>query len=222
MSKIKKINNLKPLHIIIVATVWFGTYLIMSLTQDFGNNEYINSVNSDLYQEGVFEYTPTLEVYGGDLDGHREANVIVDIGYDSNYATRDYYAFTNEYGQLVTVVAKEVILQDDNKEPVNSKGRYYNDEAKVPGTEASDLDEGHIIADSLGGVGNAYNITPQDSYTNRNGEQSDLEEVIRNNNGCEDFVAHIYYDNTGTQIPSGYYYEFYINGRKYTYDFYNN
>ena len=44
-----------------------------------------------------------------------------------------YNAFTNEYGQLVKVVADRIILQDPSTEPVNSSGRYYPDEAKVPG-----------------------------------------------------------------------------------------
>ena len=57
-------------------------------------------------------------------------------------------------------------------EPVNASGRYCNDEAKVPGVEEPDLDEGHVIADSLGGVSNAYNITPQNSTLNRHGDQA--------------------------------------------------
>lgn len=28
--------------------------------------------------------------------------------------------------------------------PVTSEGRYYADEAKVPRTDAADLDEGHV------------------------------------------------------------------------------
>ena len=116
----------------------------------------------------MFDGYKIIEVDGGNLSGHREPNVAVDIG----FGDREYWAFTNEYGQLVKVVAKEVILQDDSKEPVNSKGRYYPDEAKVPGVESKNLDEGHVIADSLGGVSNAYNITPQNSTLNRHGDQA--------------------------------------------------
>lgn len=57
---------------------------------------------------------------------------------------REYWAFTNEYGQLVRVIADEIILQDDSTEPVISSGRYYSDEAQVPGVEKADLDEGDI------------------------------------------------------------------------------
>ena len=89
-----------------------------------------------------------IDVYGGELSGYRTANVVVDIG----FGDREYWAYTNEYGQLVRVVAAEIILQDNATEPVNSEGRYYDDEAKVPGTENANLDEGHVIADSLGGV----------------------------------------------------------------------
>ena len=96
-----------------------------------------NSENTD----DMFDGYKIIEVDGGDLSGHREPNVAVDIG----FGDREYWAFTNEYGQLVKVVAKEIVLQDDSKEPVNSNGRYYPDEAKVPGVESKDLDEGHVI-----------------------------------------------------------------------------
>lgn len=64
-----------------------------------------------------------IEVDGGDLSGYREPNVVVDIG----YGDREYSAFTNKYGQLVRVIADEIILQDDSNEPVLSSGRYYSD-----------------------------------------------------------------------------------------------
>ncbi|WP_256244353.1 DNA/RNA non-specific endonuclease [Alkalibacterium sp. 20] len=114
-------------------------------------------------------------VDGGSLSGYREPNVRVNIGFEN----REYRGFTNEYGQLVRVIADEIILQDDDTEPVKSNGRYYCDEAKVPGVENSNLDEGHVIADSLGGVSNAYNITPQDSVLNRHGDQAYKERNIR-------------------------------------------
>ena len=158
--------------------------------------------------EDIFAGYKLIEVDGGNLSGHREPNVVVDIG----FGDREYWAFTNEYGQLVKVVAKEIVLQDDSKEPVNSKGRYYPDEAKVPGVESKHLDEGHVIADSLGGVSNAYNITPQNSTLNRHGYQAYMEKVIRDAGGCTDFVAIITYPNTTTQIPSHYSYTYTIKG----------
>lgn len=159
-------------------------------------------------QKDIFEGYRFIEVDGGDLSGHREPNVVVDIG----FGDREYYAFTNEYGQLVKVIAKEIILQDDSREPVTSSGRYYKDEAKVPGVESKDLDEGHVIADSLGGVSNAYNITPQNSTLNRHGDQAYMEKVIRDAGGCTDFVAIITYPNTTTQIPSHYSFTYTLKG----------
>ena len=143
------------------------------------SNENINEENTESSHttttesisnntEDIFAGYKLIQVDGGNLSGHREPNVVVDIG----FGDREYWAFTNEYGQLVKVVAKQIILQDDSKEPVNSKGRYYSDEAKVPGVESKYLDEGHVIADSLGGVSNAYNITPQNSTLNRHGDQA--------------------------------------------------
>ena len=159
-------------------------------------------------ESSIFDGYRMIEVDGGNLSGHREPNVVVDIG----FGDREYWAFTNEYGQLVKVVAKEIILQDEENEPVTSKGRYYRDEAKVPGVERPDLDEGHIIADSLGGVSNAYNITPQESTLNRHGDQAYMEKVIRDAGGCTDFVALITYPDTKTQIPSHYSYTYTLRG----------
>ncbi|WP_077212478.1 DNA/RNA non-specific endonuclease [Bacillus dakarensis] len=182
------------------------------------DEETINTV----VDEPVVEETPTrsnnelfsgyklIEVDGGDLSGYREPNVVVDIG----YGDREYWAFTNEYGQLVRIIADEIILQDDENEPVLSSGRYYSDEAKVPGVESDVLDEGHIIADSLGGVSNAYNITPQDSTLNRHGDQAYIEDAIRKAGGAANFEAIITYPNTETQIPSSYQYTYTLMGKE--------
>ncbi|WP_404456967.1 hypothetical protein LG329_19450 (plasmid) [Virgibacillus necropolis] len=161
--------------------------------------------NNELFSEHKL-----IEVDGGDLSGYREPNVVVDIG----YGDREYWAFTNEYGQLVRVIADEIILQDDSSEPVLSSGRYYSDEAKVPGVESDVLDEGHVIADSLGGVSNAYNITPQESTLNRHGDQAYMEDAIRSAGGATNFEAIITYPNTETQIPSSYQYTYTLMGNE--------
>ncbi|MDW2878151.1 MULTISPECIES: DNA/RNA non-specific endonuclease [Bacillaceae] len=158
----------------------------------------------------LFSGYKLVEVDGGDVSGYRESKVVVDIG----YGDREYWAFTNEYGQLVRVIADEIILQDDSTEPVLSTGRYYSDEAKVPGVESDVLDEGHIIADSLGGVSNAYNITPQDSTLNRHGDQAYMEDAIRKAGGATNFEAIITYPNTETQIPSSYQYTYTLMGNE--------
>lgn len=149
-----------------------------------------------------------ITIDGGDLSGSRQANVVVDIG----FGDRKYWAFTNEHGQLIRVIAKKIVLQDDATEDVTNDGRYYSDEAKVPGVERVDLDEGHLIADSLGGVSNAYNITPQDSTLNRHGDQAYMEDVIRKAGGAMNFEAQITYPNTSTMIPSAYQYTYTVRG----------
>ncbi|WNS75705.1 DNA/RNA non-specific endonuclease [Bacillus sp. DTU_2020_1000418_1_SI_GHA_SEK_038] len=193
------------------------------------NNSAKEETITTVVDEPVVEETPTeqnndlfsgyklIEVDGGDLSGHREPNVVVDIG----YGDRKYWAFTNEFGQLVRVIADEIILQDDRTEPVTSSGRYYSDEAKVPGVERADLDEGHIIADSLGGVSNAYNITPQNSTLNRHGDQAYMEDAIRKAGGVTNFEAIITYPNTETQIPSHYKYTYTLKGNKIVDEFDN-
>ena len=185
---------------------------------------YSESVGSSAYSESAEPQSSVshdgytlIEVYGGELSGYRTANVVVDIG----FGDREYWAYTNEYGQLVRVVAAEIFLQDNTSEPVNSDGRYYDDEAKVPGTENSNLDEGHVIADSLGGVANAYNITPQDSVLNRHGDQAYMERTIQQAGGATNFEAIITYPNTTTQVPSYYKYTYTINGYQVVDEFQN-
>lgn len=196
------------------------TDLQEATTVETNINSEKEEANSTVIDEPVVKETPAqsnndifsgyklIEVDGGDLSGHREPKIVVDIG----YGDRKYWAFTNEYGQLVRVIADQIILQDDSKEPVLSSGRYYRDEAKVPGVESDVLDEGHIIADSLGGVSNAYNITPQDSTLNRHGDQAYMEDVIRRAAGATNFEAIITYPNTETQIPSSYQYTYTVKG----------
>ena len=175
----------------------------------------LESAGSSVYSESSepqssvsFDGYALIEVDGGNISGYRAATVVVDIG----FGDREYWAYTNEYGQLVRVVAAEIILQDNTTEPVNSEGRYYDDEAKVPGTENANLDEGHVIADSLGGVANAYNITPQDSVLNRHGDQAYMERNIVQAGGVTNFEAIITYPDTTTQVPSYYKYTYTING----------
>ena len=193
-----------------------GTSVATDTKESKENEEfYSESAVSSVYSESV--ETPSsishdgytlIEVGGGDLSGYRAANIVVDIG----FGDREYWAYTNEYGQLIRVVAAEIILQDDATEPVNSQGRYYDDEAKVPGTENANLDEGHVIADSLGGVANAYNITPQDSVLNRHGDQAYMERNIVQAGGAINFEAVMTYPDTTTQVPSSYKYTYTING----------
>ena len=170
------------------------------------NLDYLKTSNEIIYKGKAYRI---IEVDGGNLSGKREATVAVDIG----FGNREYWGLTNEYGQLVYVFADEIILQNPTTEQVLMSGRYYSDEAKVPGTERDDLDEGHVIADSLGGVANAYNITPQNSVLNRNGDQAYMEKWIRDAQGCSNFAATIIYPNTTTQIPSHYSFTYTLKGQ---------
>lgn len=206
-----------------VLTVFGGIMSLMFVVAGLSNSEFMlqeieeqssSVVNStDVNQEveasdDLFPGYTLIEVDGGDLSGYREPSVVVNIG----FGDREYYAFTNDYGQLVKIVAKAIVLQDDDVEPVLESGRYYPDEAKVPGVESSTLDEGHVIADSLGGVSNAYNITPQNSALNRYGDQAYMEDGIRKAGGCSDFVAIITYADSRTQIPEHYSYTYTLMG----------
>ena len=180
-----------------------------SVEEESVEEQSVTAENSAQSNDDLFAGYKLIEVNACNLSGTRQAKVVVDIG----YGDREYWAFTNEYGQLVRVIADEIILQNDNTESVTSQGRYCSDEAKVPGVESSNLDEGHIIADSLGGVSNAYNITPQNSTLNRHGDQAYMEDAIRKAGGATNFEAIITYPNTSTQIPSSYQYTYTIKGK---------
>lgn len=199
------------------------------------NSGYL--VGTSDYHEGVLDPLPQatydnpipsgytlIQVDGGNLSGYREANVVVNIGFNDGPIQREYYSYTNEHGQVIKVIAKEIILQDESIEPIKSSGRYYHDEAKVPGVESSTLDEGHVIADSLGGVANAYNITPQNSTLNRHGDQAEFEQDIRKSNGAKDFIYIITYPNNQTQTPDWYYLEYTnkVSGQRFRTNFPNN
>ncbi|MGL4590154.1 MAG: DNA/RNA non-specific endonuclease [Mycoplasmatales bacterium] len=202
------------LKIKIYKQIFFFVFLLLGLSGCTISLQEEQSQN----EEATNSQQPTLVVDSCDLSGKREANAIVDVG----YGDRIYLAKTNENKQLVEVTAKEIILQTEKN---LYKGRYCKDEAKVAGTEKKNLDEGHVIADSLGGVSNAYNITPQDSTQNRQGTQADFEEQIRtaleNKKSVTDFQAVISYPNSKTMIPNSYEIKFKINSREYTYSFDN-
>lgn len=158
-----------------------------------------------------------IKVDGGDTNPNREKNVKVNIG----FGDRVYWAFTNEHGQLIAVVAEQIIVQDDDTEPVKSSGRYYDRMANVPGTESSEYDRGHVVADSLGGVANAYNITPQQYVVNRHGDQAYMERGIRQAGGASELVALIEYPDTKTQIPTHYTFNYILKGNRITDSFPN-
>lgn len=172
-----------------------------------GYTYYYNIKNTD--QDGY----RLITVDGGNLSGTRKPLVKVDIG----YGDRLYWSYTNEYGQVIKVTADTLTLQDEENEEVDNDGRYYPDEAKVKGTEEPTYDEGHIIADSLGGVANAYNITPEAFSLNRYGDKAYMEDSIRKALQAgllvTNFEAVIIYPDNKTMIPSKYKYTYYIDGR---------
>ena len=215
---VRKLNTIRKKKI---AGCIIGALAIMTIALSNNSNSYAKSNSTITANNESIEYNGVtykiIQVDGGDLSGTRQSNVAVDVG----YGDRTYWALTNEHSQLVYVIADKVILQDASTETVNANGRYYDDEANVPGTERIDLDKGHVIADSLGGVSNTYNITPQDSTLNRHGNQAYMEKVIRDAGGCENFVATITYPDTATQIPSHYHYEYVLKGNAVVDDFDN-
>ena len=184
--------------------------LLESATESTEQTQSPQVSSGDLGSPDTTNHT-LIKVDGGDTSGHRQANVVVNIG----HGNRDYWAYTNAHGQLVRVTAKEIILQNDETEDVNSSGRYYSKMADVPGVGAKyGYDRGHVIADSLGGVSNAYNITPQEATLNRHGDQAYMERNIRDAGGATDFEAIITYPDTNTQIPSHYEMRYTIKGNR--------
>lgn len=139
----------------------------------------------------------------------RQPNAVVDIG----HGKRKYWAYTNQYGQLVYVIANKIKLQTEKEEAkTDHDGRYCYDEAQIEGTPKEKLDQGHVIADSLGGASNVYNITPQGSRLNRYGKQADMESNIRQASGAIDFKVVIEYSNNQTMTPSKYTFSYVVGG----------
>lgn len=195
---------------------------IISLTIVVGTQilDKTNTYTSKTSQSSNGTYQ-SLDIAACDTSGYRKPNTVVNIGVNSDVVKREYFAYTNSTSQLVYVEADKLILQDDDFENVTNNGRYCQDEAKVRGSKNKEYDEGHVIADSLGGVSNSYNITPQNSQLNRNGEQYQFEELIRNSGGATNFKAFIYYPNQITMIPSSYKITFQIDKENYIYEFEN-
>ena len=133
----------------------------------------------------------------------REANVVARIGATDDGVQREYYAVTNSTGQLVEVIAREIVVQNDDTETVTDDGRYCKRLPYVPGAGKS-FDRGHVIADSLGGESNLYNLTPQNSTLNRYGDQAFIEDQIRKAGGAADFHAVITYPDAHSDVPSRY------------------
>lgn len=133
----------------------------------------------------------------------RAANVVASIGATDDGVPREYYAVTNSTGQLVEVIAREIIVQNDDTEPVTEKGRYCNRLPFVPGA-GNGFDRGHVIADSLGGESNVYNLVPQNATLNRHGDQAFIEDQIRKAGGAADFHAVLTYPDVHSDIPSRY------------------
>ena len=175
------------------------------------NGDKFNGSVVDSYSH-LFEGREIMEVDICDTSGKRKPNAAVHIGATDN---RDYWGFTNEHGQLVYVVGAKIIVQDDATEDVNSSGRYCSKMADVEGVgKKYGRDRGHVIADSLGGVSNAYNITPQDAHLNRHGDQAYMEDVIRKAGGADQFEAIVTYPDTTTQVPDEYIYRYTVAGNR--------
>jgi len=216
-DKGRHMKQRKLIYILLLASILFAvtacggnaTTAIQTETVQAASGSDSNNVTTDgktlEYQGKKYKI---ITVDGGDMSGSRQPDAAVDIG----YGNRLYWGLTNDYGQLVYALADTVTLQDSTKEKVNASGRYYSDEADVPGTEKKQYDKGHVIADSLGGVSNTYDITPEDTARNRHGDQAYMEKVIRDAGGCTDLDVTITYPDTTTQIPFKYRYEYTIKG----------
>lgn len=198
--KLVKNKIIKGLKILILL------FLILTLINNFSLDFLVKNTSTNTKEIDFKE----IKVDPCNISSRRKANVKVDIG----YGDRNYYSYTNQYGQVVKVEAKEILLQLKDEENLNK--RYCEDEAKVKGTEQKKYDEGHIIADSLGGVSNAYNITPENSYLNRKGKQYQMEDYLRKqlkeNRKITNFKCEIKYDNKFTFIPSSYSFSWENNG----------
>ncbi|MFV0498460.1 MAG: DNA/RNA non-specific endonuclease [Bacilli bacterium] len=209
----------RKLGIIPILVILAIGWLIENGSIHLNQEQVVTEVNVDQLLDNKL-----IEVDSCDLSGDRLKNAKVDIGMDTNYADRDYFGYTNSNKQLVYVHADNIIAQNDTEENGGSN-RYCRDEAKVEGVENDQLDEGHVIADSLGGVSNAYNITPQNSYLNRFGTQAELEDEMRealySGSSVTNFNAYITYEDK-SMIPTEYQISYEIDDTLKSHDFIND
>lgn len=141
----------------------------------------------------------------------RTPRAVVSIGAVDDGVQREYYAVTNDTGQLVEVAARDIIVQDDGTETATKDGRYCDRLPYVPGA-GNGFDRGHVIADSLGGESNLYNLTPQQSALNRHGDQAFIEDQIRKAGGAQNFHAVITYPDAHADVPTQYSIAYAIDG----------
>lgn len=122
----------------------------------------------------------------------RKPNVKVNIGYGS----RQYFAYTNEYGQLAYISADEIIVQDESTESVNDSGQYCDGPAQISGDSGTTAKT--VISDSLGAASNSYNVIPAGNVYS--GLES-IENEILANGGATEFKAYFTYDTTDSTTP---------------------
>lgn len=122
----------------------------------------------------------------------RNPNVKVNIGSNG----REYYAYTNEYSQLAFISADQITVQDESTETVNESGQYCDSPAAVSGDSGTTPKT--VIADSLGGASNSYNVIPAGNVYS--GLES-IENEILAAGGATEFRAYFTYPSTDSNTP---------------------
>ncbi len=94
-----------------------GEIPTIGMTTDANEENKLNkkdTLKEESLDNDSFEGYRIIEADGKDQSGHKESNVIVDIDFivDIYFGDKAYYAYKNDYGQLVKVTAKEIILQE--------------------------------------------------------------------------------------------------------------
>lgn len=200
----------------IISVAIFGYTNYKGIYDVSGTGSSSNEVTADIES---LQNNQLIEVDSCDLTATREPNVKVDVG----FGDREYYGYTNEYGQLVYVQADSLKLQDSSLEEVTSDGRYCDEQAPVDGAKGS-YNRGHAIGDALGGVSNAYNIFPQLQITNSgdyNNIEQELQQTLYDGGTVTDFSLTLSYKNSNTNVPDSYKLSFTENGEANTIKFSN-
>lgn len=157
-----------------------GTKLVELEIEHTGIDEEL--LNNSFLQVSTCNYNVT-----------RAPNVKVNIG----VGDRKYYAYTNQYSQLVFITADQIEIQNESSEAVGSNGQYCDGPAAIEGTSGTTPKT--IIADSLGAASNSYNVIPAGSAYS--GLES-LENEILANGGATEFKAYFSYPDSSSTTPS--------------------
>ncbi len=149
------------------------------------------------------------------------SNVKVNIG----TGKREYYAYTNEYSQLVYITASELVASNNVVDKGETNNSYCKNEDNDSYNEKK-YTPTYIINSTVGGINNRYNQLLISNNLTRDEEFSNMYQTItkllNSNKKISNFEIRIYYSHSQDEEPERIQVSFYEGYNEYAYDFKNN